>query len=152
MLVIKLFSINILSGIITVHSAIVSCVINRIMYSELVIIAHKPWQGEWRPQQDYPCTVNMSKCRGLCSCQYILASDSKLYSSGASCARAALHHVKKQTGVLLHGLTEIICLPSGISSTLSTKCWWCSWALTALWCCVFELCFRFHPHLILYYW
>lgn len=30
------------------------------MYSELVIIAHKPWQGEWRPQQDYPCIVNMS--------------------------------------------------------------------------------------------
>ena len=52
----------------------------------------------------------------MCRRQHIFASDSKLYSLGASCASAALHHVKKQTGVWLHRLTEIIRLPSGISS------------------------------------
>lgn len=129
-----------------------SCVINRIVYSELVIIGHKPWQGGWRPQQDYPCIVNMSTCRGLCSCQYVFSSDCKQYSLGASSASAALHHGKKQTGVLFHGLTRIICLPSGISSKLSAECWWCNSALITLWYSMAELCFRFCLRLILHHW
>lgn len=73
------------------------------MLSELAIIAHKPRQCEWRPQQDYPCIVNMSKCRGLCSCQCVFAGDSKLCCRGAGCASAALHHVKRQSGVWVRG-------------------------------------------------
>lgn len=45
------------------------------MYSELVIIANKPWQGEWRPQKDYPWIVNTSTNAEACAAasMYLLA-------------------------------------------------------------------------------
>ena len=82
------------------------------------------------------------KCRGLCGCQHESASDSKLSSFGAGCAAVpALLFITLRSRVLLHGLTKIICLPSGIRSA---KCWWCNWAHTTLWSSVCERCLRFY--------